>query len=377
MRLATSILVICVGALLSLGIVMLYSATMSWGGSSVLMMQAGCSVLGIVAMTCCAWIDYRRLKSWVWPLWAVVVILLVLVRIPGIGDERNGAWRWFDFGPVSFQPSELGKVSLILMLAWYGHEYQRHVRTFWRGLVLPGLLAGVIVGLIFIEPDRGTAILLSAITGTLLLVAGVKWRYIIGPSIAVMAVLVVLLWNDNVPRQRLEAWLDPEQHRQGAAYQTWRAMVAFGSGGVTGLGLGDSRHKMGYLPEHQTDFILSIIGEELGLVGSLGIVIAFVALVLSGLYIAWHAGDQFGLLIGTGITFLIGLQAFVNLGVVTGLLPNKGLPLPFISYGGSNLLLMLGCVGLLLSIARHSPVAGEGGRNPFGSSRELAASLGR
>jgi cell division protein FtsW len=150
------------------------------------------------------------------------------------------------------------------------------------------------------------------------------------------------------------AFLHPEQHREGTGFQAYQAMLALGSGGATGLGLGNGRQKLGFVPEHHTDFIFSVIGEELGVIASLGVVLAFMAIVVCGLYIAWNARDRFGMILGTGITFLIGLQAFINIGVVTSALPNKGLPLPFISYGGSSLVMMLGSVGILLSIASYS-----------------------
>jgi cell division protein FtsW len=156
--------------------------------------------------------------------------------------------------------------------------------------------------------------------------------------------------------ERIYSWLHVEETRKEKGLQAWESMVALGSGGITGKGLGNGRQKLGFVPEHHTDFILSIIGEELGMVGTLSIILVFVLLVLSGLYISFNASDQFGLLLGTGITFLIGLQAFINIGVVTSALPNKGLPLPFISYGGSNLLMMLASIGLLLSIARHARI---------------------
>jgi cell division protein FtsW len=169
-----------------------------------------------------------------------------------------------------------------------------------------------------------------------------------------MACLVFAISRDTMRHGRIDSWLHPEQTRLGKGLQAWQAMVALGSGGLTGLGLGEGRQKMGYVPEHHTDFIYSIIGEELGLAGTLGVLGLFIAVVAAGISIAGRAGDAFGLLLGGGITFIIGFQAFINMGVVTSVLPNKGMPLPFISYGGSNLAVMLLMVGVLLSIARHS-----------------------
>jgi cell division protein FtsW len=216
----------------------------------------------------------------------------------------------------------------------------------------------IVLGLIFKEPDRGTTILLAAVSGTMLLVAGVRWRFILPAGVAAVAGLVFSLLHDTMRSGRISSWLNPEQHKSDVGYQAYQAMLALGAGGVTGLGLGNGRQKLGFVPEHHTDFIFSIIGEELGLVATLLVVVAFIAILACGIYIALNSRDTFGMLLGTGITFLIGLQAFINIGVVTSALPNKGLPLPFISYGGSNLLTMLTAVGLLLSIARRARTDG-------------------
>jgi len=208
--------------------------------------------------------------------------------------------------------------------------------------------------LIFLEPDWGTALLLATVSSIMLLVAGVRWRHFFPPFMIGAATFMIFLLNNPVRMKRILSWMNPEQTKEGVGYQAWQATLALGSGGWTGLGLGNGRQKFGYLPEHQTDFILANIGEELGLIATLGVVAAFVVLLICGIYIAWHSRDTFGLLLATGLTFLIALQAFINIGVVTSALPNKGLPLPFISRGGSNLFLMLVCVGLLLSVARRA-----------------------
>ena len=181
------------------------------------------------------------------------------------------------------------------------------------------------LGLIFLEPDWGTTLLLAAVSGALLLVAGVRWRYFFPPLIAGAATFVVVLMNNPLRLKRILSWMNPEETKDGVGYQAWQAMLALGSGGWTGLGLGNGRQKFDYLPEIKTDFIFANIGEELGLIATLGVVAAFVLLLLCGLYIAWNARDTFGTLLATGITFLIGLQAFINIGVVTSTLPNKGL----------------------------------------------------
>ncbi|HSH93448.1 MAG TPA: putative lipid II flippase FtsW [Roseimicrobium sp.] len=352
MRWATTVLVTCVAALLALSMVMLYSAGMAQKGAHYLLMQMVWCLLGLVACVAGASLDYRWLKKTSWPLLGIAIVLLVLVMI--IGMKINGARRWFNFGGIRFQPSELGKIALIIALAAYIDRFHRLIPTFRGGVIIPGLIIGSIVGLIFIEPDRGNAILMSAVTGAMLLIAGLRWRYFLPPLILGLVFLSFSLWHDPVRRERILAFLSPEEHKQGVGYQAWQGTLALGSGGWTGLGLGNGRQKMGFVPEHHTDFILSVIGEELGLVATLSVVVAFICIILCGAYIAWHAKDLFGQMLATGITFLIGIQAFINIGVVTGALPNKGISLPFVSYGGSNLLMMLASIGLLLSVARHA-----------------------
>ncbi|MDB6018912.1 MAG: Cell cycle protein [Pedosphaera sp.] len=356
MKLATTTLVFCVTALLALGIVMLYSSSMVDKGMHYLTMQLLWCAVGLASAVAAASLDYRLLKKAAWPLFGVAVILLVLVLIPHIGLKMNGARRWFRLPIGTFQPSELGKIALIMAVAWYGDHYQRQMGTWQKGIMIPGAFVGLVLALIFVEPDRGTTILMGGVVGSMLLIAGVRWKLIIPPAVAGVIFLAISIFNDPVRSKRIFAWLHPEEHKMDIGLQAKQAMLAFGSGGWTGLGLGNSRQKLGYLPFHNTDFILPIIGEELGLVATLFVIIAFLLVVMCGFYIAAHASDTFGLLLGVGITLLIGLQAGINIGVVTNMLPNKGLPLPFISYGGSNLLMMLICVGLLVSIARKARV---------------------
>jgi cell division protein FtsW len=314
------------------------------------------------------------LKKLAWPLFIFALILLTLVLLPlphGITKKINGAHRWFVLPGIRLQPSELGKIALIILLAWYGDRYQRHMQNWKRGVVLPGLLIAFALGLIFIEPDRGTTILLAVVGGAMLLVAGVRWKYIVPPLLFGGIVLAVSILRDPMRMRRIFSWWDLEQHKDGVGYQAYQAMIALGSGGWFGLGLGNGRQKLGFVPENHTDFIFSIIGEELGLIATLLVVLAFVVIAICGIYIALNSRDPFGLLLAVGVTFLIGLQAAINIGVVTSALPNKGLPLPFISYGGSNLLAMLACVGILFSVARHAPArekiskADEADENPF------------
>ncbi len=356
MKLATTLLVFCVTALLALGMVMLYSSSMAQVGPRYLMTQLACCAMGLVACGVGACLDYRWLKKVAWPLLGLAIILLILVLIPGIGKKVHGARRWIVFGGLRFQPSELAKLALIIALAYYGERFQKWMPTFRGGLLGPGAMIVVVLGLIFVEPDRGATILMAAVSTILLLVAGVRWRFVAPPFCLAVAGLVISLWRDPMRFGRVFGWWHLEQNQNGVNYQAWQGMLALGAGGWNGLGLGQGRQKFDFLPEHDTDFIFAVIGEELGVIATVLIVVAFVTLVICGVYIAWNSPDVFGLLLGSGISFLIGMQAFINIGVVTSALPNKGLPLPFISYGGSNLLIMLACVGVLLSIARHGRV---------------------
>jgi cell division protein FtsW len=378
MKVAVTMLATSVAALLTLGLVMLYSASMnnllsrSSGqivGAKYLISQMIWCGMGIVVCVIAASLDYRLLRKFAWPIFivALVMLVLVLLPIPHVCLRINGARRWFQFPGVSFQPSEFAKLAIIIVLAWYCEHYQRQMHTWTKGIVYPGLLLAVPFGLIFIEPDRGATILLAAVCGTMLVIAGVRWRYVVPPILLGVGGLAISFWHDPMRSQRIASWLDLEGTKDKVGYQAYQAMVALGSGGWLGRGLGNGRQKLGFVPEDHTDFILSIIGEELGLVATLGVVIGFVVIVICGVYIATHARDTFGTMLASGITFLIGFQAFINIGVVTSALPNKGLALPFISYGGSNLLAMLGCTGLLLSVARQGRAAETKSPNPFAS----------
>jgi cell division protein FtsW len=379
MKWATTILIFCVAVLIGLGLVMLYSASMNMEigksavGANYLLSQLVWLAFGLIGCVVAARIDYRRWKKLSPYLLVVSVILLLLVFAPVLGIGRKGAHRWIGLpGLPHFQPSELARLSLILFLAAYGDWFQRKMSGVRQGLVVPGCVIAVVLGLIFIEPDRGCAILLALVAGTVLIVAGVRLHFLLLPALGLLAGLGLSLWHDPMRLRRIMAWIHPEASKEGAGYQAYQAMIALGSGGWSGLGLGNGRQKLGFVPEDHTDFIFSIIGEELGLIATLGVVLLFIALVVCGVYIARRSNDTFGLLLGTGITFMIGLQAFINLGVVTSLLPNKGMPLPFISYGGSNLLLTLIAIGLLLSISRFAIEPAKKKTNPFDSTPELA-----
>ncbi len=343
-------------ALLALGMVMLYSSSMAQVGARYLLMQLVWGALGLVLCVVVAALDYRLLKPAALPilLFSIFLLALVLVPIPDFCLRINGARRWFNLGFARFQPSELAKLGIIIALACYMDGKGRRMREFGRGLIVPGVMVGTVLTLIFMEPDRGTTILLAAVCGTMLLLGGVRLVYVAPVVVSGAIFIIYSVLNDPVRSKRIAGWLNPEENKSGVGYQAYQAMLALGAGGWSGLGLGNGRQKLGFVPEHHTDFIFSIIGEELGVVATLLVILAYILILLCGLLIAARARDAFGMLLASGISFLIGLQAFINIGVVTSALPNKGLPLPFISYGGSNLLMMLICVGVLLSIARQA-----------------------
>ena len=354
MKTATSVLLFSVLGLVVLGIVMLVSASTGQHEARYLTMQPIWAAIGLVACGVAAWVDYRWFRKFWWVLLLSAVVMLALVWVPGVGIAKKGAARWIGYGGWQLQPSEFAKIALIISLAWYGERYQRHMGSLFRGVFIPTVAVGSLLFMIFREPDVGTTLLLATLSGLMLLVAGVCWRFVVPPLVLGMGALVIFIAHDPVRSERVYAWLHPEETRLERGLQTYQSVAAFGSGGLKGVGLGEGRQKLGFVPEHHTDFIFSVIGEELGLAATLSVLGAFLLILTCGVYIAWNAGDTFGMLIACGITFLIALQALVNVGVVTGALPNKGLALPFLSYGGSNLVMMLGCVGLLISVGRRA-----------------------
>lgn len=357
MKAASTLMMFCVCALLALSMVTLYSLGMHKDGAFFLARQMMWCGLGLLVCFSMAALDYRDLKKVSLILLVAAVVLLVLVFVPNVGIKTNGARRWLrlGIGDLRFQPSEFAKVILIIVLAHYGEHFQRHMGSLWLGVLPACVLVGCVLVPILFEPDRGTTLFLAALSVVMLLMAGVRWLVILMPAGLGAAGLAFLFYKDPLIINRvLHGWWNMEANKEGIGYQPWQALVAFGSGGVTGLGLGNGRQKMGFIPELQTDFILPVIGEELGLVATLSVLLLYMVFVCCGLRIARSASDLFGFLLAFGLTFLIGAQACINIGVATSVLPNKGLSLPFVSYGGSNLVMLLAAVGILLSIARHS-----------------------
>ena len=356
-RLSVLLMMTAVAGLLALGIVMLAStgefAQDAHGRPYFFLKhQLMWLGLGIVGCAVMANIDYRQLvKRWVW-VYVISAVLLICCFAPGIGAKINGSHRWIRLGFATFQPSELAKAASILALAWWLSQERDLEKQFLRGFVLPLLVVGGLMGLIVCEVDVGSTVLIGGTAMCMLFVSGSPWKFIGG--LMTLGVLAVAGAISMMPERlgRFLAFMNPEKY-PADAYQTQQGLIALGSGGISGLGLGNGRQKLLYLPYAHTDFIFPMVGEELGLVGTLGVIMAYILFMLGGVSIAMKARDRAGLLTGMGIVMLISLQALVNLGVTTELLPNKGLPLPFISYGGSNLAFCLLGVGVLINIYRQ------------------------
>lgn len=352
------ILVISIVSLLAVGIVMLQStgafARDSHGDMHYFVRrQAVWLLVGLAAMVAAALTDYRWWGKF-WPyLYGLAVVLLVLCFLPPIGMKINGSWRWLNLGFASFQPSELGKVATLVFLAWWYHRHENETKRFLRGFAMPLGAVGVIVGLIALEVDLGASSLIGLTTLCVMFVAGASLLWLVPMMLCGLGGLVYVVRHDPERFARVLAFVDPQKYRLDEGLQQWQAMVAFGAGGVSGVGLGNGRLKMLYLPYAHTDFIFPMVGEELGLRFTLLVVFCFLLILFSGVLISMNAKDRFGMVLGFGITIAIALQAAINIGVTTSMLPNKGMPLPFMSYGGSNLAVTMLLVGILLNINRQ------------------------
>ena len=345
--------------LLTVGVVILFSTSAMYAKERygdqhyLLKRQLVWLMIGGAACVMAARVPYPKWRGVCTGFLIISAILLALVLIPHIGMKVGGARRWLGLGPLRFQPSEFAKLALVIWLAHWMTKEKRRLDRFGRGFAVPMGVVGCRLLLVLAEPDFGSTALLASVSFAMMFIAGVRLRFLVPTMLAGAGGFLGLMIHNPERLRRLLAFLDLEKYKQGAGYQVWQAILAFGSGGFNGLGLGNSRQKMFYLPEAHTDFIFPIVGEELGLVGTMGILLAFAVLVACGVVISLRASDLYGQYLGLGITLLIALQALINIGVVTAWLPTKGLPLPFISFGGSNLVLNMTAVGILLNIFRH------------------------
>jgi cell division protein FtsW len=350
---------VAVLSLLVIGIIMLFStsafARESHGDVyAFVKRQAVWLVVGFIICAVAAVVDYHFWQRTWWIWFTLALVGLALCFVPQIGLRLNGSRRWIGLGHVSFQPSEAAKLAVVFFLAFWFARYEKNSGGFLYGFILPIAIVLPLLGLILGEVDLGTTALISVTAFVIMFIAGTNPILLAGISVAGLGGILFMATQMSERMGRLAAFLDPQRFKDDAGLQQMQALIAWGSGGMDGLGLGNGRQKMLYLPYAHTDFIFPMIGEELGLRISLLVVFLFVVVGVCGMMIALHAKDRFGLLLGCGIVSLIGLQASVNMGVTTSLLPNKGLSLPFISYGGSNLVASLFGIGVLLSIYRQA-----------------------
>ena len=351
---------VCVFALAMLGVSVLFSASLPVDSNDpyrIIEKQTVWMGITFVAGLIALKIDLEWARKFVWVVYGLCVLGLALVLIPGIGASINGSRSWFRFGPASLQIAEFAKLGLVFFLAHYYNSIRNESGTFWKGFAIPCLAIGLVVGLIMMQTDLGTAMIISVVCFCLLYLAGANVFYLLGSSILAIAPVAYLISNDPERLSRLTAFLDMEGNKAGDAYQVWQAILAFAAGGIQGVGPGNGRQQLRSLPEAHTDFIFAIVGEEFGLIATMAVVLVFMALFVAGVAHVRKAPNSYQFLLATGCLLTISIQALVNLGVVTGSLPTTGLPLPFISYGGSNFLVMGICVALILntSLAWNSP----------------------
>jgi cell division protein FtsW len=344
--------------LVFLGLVMVFSASAVMAkerygsGYYFLLRQIGWAVAGITAMVVAMKVDYRRYKhpAVVFSMLGVTTLMLISVFLL---DRAHNTHRWIHWGGFSFQPSEMAKPALILFLAFFMESRTKSMDD-WRNTLLPAIIPTLIfLGLIVFQPDLGTAIACAAITGCMLFVAGLDLRYLGYAFAASLLPLYFLIFHVSYRRDRILAFLDPYSDPQGRGFHIIQSMIAVSTGGITGLGLMEGKQKLFYLPEPHTDFIFAVTAEELGLLGSLVVVLLFAIFLWRGFRTAVRTEDMFGRFLAVGITSMVVVQAFINISVVLGLMPTKGIPLPFISYGGSSLFVTLACVGVLLNITKR------------------------
>lgn len=298
-------------------------------------------------------INLETMRDYAWVIGLGAVVLLALVLVPGVGVSVNGARRWLDLGPMRLQPSDFAKPVFVFVLAHYLASQQRQLKSFWRGFVFPGGILGLFCALVLLEPDFGTTVLYAAVGLTLLFVAGVRLAYLLPASLLGLSGISWLVYHDPVRLARITSFLDVEANKDDIGYQLWQGILAFGVGGETGVGLGQGRQQLSFLPEAHTDFVFAIVGEELGLVATLSVVLLFGGIFLAVIRNLRKAPNLFQFSMALGCVLFLCLQALINMGVVTGMLPTKGMSLPFISYGGSNLVVMFVLVGLILNCFRN------------------------
>ncbi|GLH63345.1 stage V sporulation protein E [Parageobacillus sp. G301] len=354
------LLIILTFSLLAIGLIMVYSASAIWAEykfhdsfffAKRQFLFAGA---GVIAMFFIMNIDYWTWRDWSKVLIIVCFLLLVLVLIPGVGMVRNGSRSWIGVGAFSIQPSEFMKLAMIAFLAKYLSENQKNITSFKRGLLPALALVFFAFGMIMLQPDLGTGTVMVGTCIAMIFVAGARISHFIGLGILGLAGFAALVLSAPYRIKRITSFLNPWEDPLGSGFQIIQSLYAIGPGGLFGLGLGQSRQKFFYLPEPQTDFIFAILAEELGFIGGSLVLLLFSLLLWRGVRIALGAPDLYGSFLAIGIISMVAIQVMINIGVVTGLMPVTGITLPFLSYGGSSLTLMLMAIGVLLNISKHA-----------------------
>ncbi len=345
--------------ILTIGLVMLFSASYFYAYTYYensyyfIVKQAGFAVFGVLLMLAVSKIDYHLIRKFSIPFYIVITIFLGIMLILPPMVANTSVKRWFSLGPINFQPSELAKFAVILLLAHLISANQKRMKTFTFGVLFLGLLVGLVCVLVVLEPHLSATVLIFLIGAVMMIVGGIKLRYIlVGLSVAAAGVIVLLSGVIKYAEDRITYWRDPWSSPTGEGFQTIQSLLSIGSGGVLGTGLGQSRQKYLWVPEPHNDFIFAIVCEELGLIGALIIIILFCLLMWRGFVIAIKAPDKFGSMMALGLTFQVGLQMALNVLVVTNTIPNTGISLPFFSYGGTSLVILLVEMGIILSISR-------------------------
>ena len=374
LRASDFVIVLLVTALVIFGVVMVFSASYYYSINNAgspyeyLKKQGLFAVVGFVLMAVCAQLDYHIYRRWSVAILAASFFLLVLLLFPGLPfvETINNATRWIYIGPISIMPGEIAKIAVIVFTSAFLASEPKLILSFRRGILPLLLLMGVFGGLIIKQPNLSTAITVCGIIAGIMFLAGLEWKYVVGAAIFGSAgVTALILAGDLIGadhwKKRITSFMDPFADPLGEGFQVVQSLLALGTGGLFGLGLGKSIQKNLYLPEPQNDFILAIIGEELGLVGILILFLVYVVLIWRCFHVCLNAPDRFGMLLSGGITIMIGLQVLINVAVVTSSMPATGITLPFVSYGGNALWLFMGSAGIMLNISRQS-ITTSGGK---------------
>lgn len=349
----TAYMVVASIGLTMVGLVMLFSAGAVRGAQDLLFKQVVWVLLSILIGWYASVVNLEWVRKHAVIIFAFCILGLILTLIPGIGIKVNGAQRWIGLGPLRIQPSEFAKIGIVLILAKYFADQQREIGTFLKGFIFPSLLVGSICGMIILQPDFGTCFLCGAVGATLMFQAGVGLKWLLPVAGLAVAAFSILVYFDPVRIRRVTSFLDVEANANDSAYQLWQGMLAFGVGGLEGVGLGMGRQQMYFLPEAHTDFIFPVIGEELGLIATFSILVAFLVMFFTVGMKLRQVSRMNEYLLAMGALLFVVLQAIINMGVVTGCLPTKGMSLPYISYGGSNLLVTFIFVGLIINVLRR------------------------